>query len=78
MMELPSSFVFMLILFWMAPLLGVLDDLKRAGYAFETEWFQAQYEFRFPLAGRVEHGGVTLEIPFTLKHPAHENQSPDR
>ena len=40
----------------------VLDDLKRAGYAFEAEWFAPHFEFRYPALGRAFHAGVSFEI----------------
>ena len=47
--------------------LDVLDDLRRAGYDFDAEWYRAQYEFRFPFYGEVEHSGVKLEIRQALE-----------
>ncbi len=40
----------------------VLDDLNRAGYAFEQDWFAPHFEFRYPVLGRVNHQGIDLEL----------------
>ena len=40
----------------------VLRDLRVAGFAFDSGWYDAQYEFRFPLLGRIAVDGIELEL----------------
>ena len=53
---------------WMMPhfvaadMRDVVQDLRRAGYAFEQTWFDPFIEFRFPRYGTVSYEGVELEL----------------
>jgi uncharacterized protein (DUF2126 family)/transglutaminase-like putative cysteine protease len=40
----------------------VVDDLKRAGFAFNRDWFIPHFEFRFPILGEAAHSGIDLQL----------------
>ncbi|HEY1077791.1 MAG TPA: transglutaminase family protein [Fontimonas sp.] len=58
---------------WMLPhdnwqdLRSVLRDLRGAGFAFEDEWFAAQFEFRFPRHGVLRSDGIEIELRHALE-----------
>ena len=47
--------------------LDVLADLRAHGFDFRSEWYDAQWEFRFPFCGEVDVEGVNLEIRQALE-----------
>jgi uncharacterized protein (DUF2126 family)/transglutaminase-like putative cysteine protease len=47
--------------------LDVLGDLRAHGFAFRSDWYEAQAEFRFPFCGEVEYEGVRLEVRQALE-----------
>jgi uncharacterized protein (DUF2126 family) len=58
---------FMLPYFVSADFRDVLDDLRRAGYPFEHEWFAPHFEFRYPVYGRVNYAGIDIELRQALE-----------
>ncbi|MGO9450130.1 MAG: DUF2126 domain-containing protein [Candidatus Binataceae bacterium] len=53
---------FMLPYFVAADFRDALDDLRRAGYPFDGDWFASHFEFRYPVLGRVSYAGVEVEL----------------
>ena len=45
----------------------VIDDMRRAGHAFDPEWFAPHLEFRFPKVGELNARGVHLQLRTALE-----------
>ena len=45
----------------------VLEDLRRAGHAFDADWFAPHFEFRFPAIGSISRRGIHLELRHALE-----------
>jgi uncharacterized protein (DUF2126 family)/transglutaminase-like putative cysteine protease len=45
----------------------VLEDLNKFGYEFNTHWFDAFYNFRFPLYGQAQFEDVRIELRGALE-----------
>ncbi|MDX2109569.1 MAG: transglutaminase family protein [Verrucomicrobiota bacterium] len=45
----------------------VVEDLRRAGFAFEKEWFAPHFEFRFPRYGEFQYRDVHFELRIALE-----------
>ena len=58
---------FMLPHYLAADLDGVVTELTRAGYSFESGWLAPFFDFRFPSCGKVVCGKITLELRHALE-----------
>lgn len=58
---------FMLPHYVWADFLDVLRDLEQHGFKLQSEWFEAQAEFRFPFCGEVSYEDIHLEIRQALE-----------
>ncbi|CAD5106567.1 transglutaminase family protein [Zestomonas carbonaria] len=45
----------------------VLEEMRRAGYALQDDWFAPHFEFRFPKLGDFEVKGIDLELRQALE-----------
>ena len=58
---------FMLPHFVWQDVLEVCEDLQRAGYDFDWQWFAPFHEFRFPVYGRIAARGIELELRWAIE-----------
>jgi uncharacterized protein (DUF2126 family) len=45
----------------------VLDEMKEAGFDFDRAWFAPHFEFRFPMVGELQVGGIELTLRNALE-----------
>lgn len=45
----------------------VMQEMRDAGYAFDSAWFAPHFEFRFPLVGAVQSRGIELTLRNALE-----------
>ncbi len=48
-------------------MLDVMDDMRRAGFAFENDWLDPFIEFRFPRYGVINIDDIELELRFAIE-----------
>lgn len=48
-------------------LCDVVQELNNSGYAFESEWFQPFFDFRFPVYGFAQFDDIRLELRMALE-----------
>lgn len=58
---------FMLPHYVWADFIDVLRDLRENGFDIRPEWFEAQFEFRFPFFGEAEYEGTRLQLRQALE-----------
>jgi uncharacterized protein (DUF2126 family)/transglutaminase-like putative cysteine protease len=58
---------FMLPHFVWEDLLDVCEDMRRAGYTLDPEWFAPHFEFRFPRYGGIGFGSIEIELRQALE-----------
>ncbi len=58
---------FMLPHFVRADIADIVADMNAHGYPLKEAWFAPHFEFRFPVYGRVERGGVELDLRQALE-----------
>ena len=45
----------------------VIADMREAGFPFDTDWFAAHFEFRFPRYGSTRYGTIEIELRQALE-----------